>query len=370
MKMEKIKIIISGGGSGGHIFPAIAIADSLKKRTQNVDFLFVGAKGKMEMDKVPAMGYKIKGLWINGLQRKITVKNLIFPIKVAISYINAFFIIKNFKPDVVIGTGGFASAPTLKASTTLKIKTLIQEQNSFPGITNKMLAKKVDKICVAYPETEKWFPKNKIVLTGNPVRLEIANFKNNKVDALNCFKLDKQKPVALILGGSLGALTINKSIFNNIDTIIKNNIQLIWQTGKSFYEQVISKFANVENIRIFDFISNIELAYAAADVIISRAGAITISELCCIGKPVILIPSPNVAEDHQTKNALALVNKNAALMIKDYDAEKELVTTLISLLNNEELKNKLSKNISSLAKPNATELIVDEVIKLIDNKNV
>lgn len=365
--MEKVKVIISGGGTGGHIFPAIAIADALKKRRADAEFLFIGAKGRMEMEKVPNAGYVIKGLWISGLQRKISFKNILFPIKVIVSYLKAFFIIRNFKPDVVIGTGGYASGPTLKAATSSKIKTLIQEQNSFPGITNKMLAKKVNKICVAYPETEMWFPKHKLVLTGNPVREDFSKFNNNSAEAKSLFGFSPNSSVVLVVGGSLGALSINRAIYNNAECLVNNDIQLIWQTGNSFYSTAIEKYSNTKNIKIFNFINNMAQAYAAADVIVSRAGAIAISELCCVGKPVILIPSPNVAEDHQTKNALALVAKNAAILLKDADASTELHKVLIELLNNDKLKNDLSKNILNMAMPNASESIVNEIVKLINS---
>ncbi len=366
--MKKIKVIISGGGTGGHIFPAIAIADSLKKKINDIDFLFIGAKGRMEMDKVPNAGYNIKGLWISGLQRKITFKNLLFPLKVLVSFVKAVFIIKKFKPDVVVGTGGYASGPTLRAATFCNQKTLIQEQNSYPGITNKLLAKKINKICVAYTETEKWFPKDKIILTGNPVRAEFAKFNNNTLESRQKLGLSTEKPVVLIIGGSLGALIINRAIYNNAEALIEKNIQIIWQTGKTFYSEALAKYANINNIKIFDFINNMAEVYAAADIIISRAGAIAISELCCVGKPVVLIPSPNVAEDHQTKNAMALVEKNAAIMIKDKDADNELYNMLISILNNEKLMSNLSKNIKAMAMPDASESIANEIVELIDYK--
>jgi len=363
--MKKLKIIISGGGTGGHIFPAVAIADALKKLLPGSEFLFIGAKGRMEMQKVPAAGYEIKGLWISGLQRRLTFKNILFPLKVISSIIKARSIIRDFKPNVVIGTGGYASGPTLRAAATMKIPTLIQEQNSFPGITNKLLSKKADKICVAYSGLEKWFPAGKIILTGNPVRKEFANFSCEPDKSREYFGLKSNSATLLVVGGSLGALTINKAILEGIQELRRKGISLIWQTGKGFYATAKEESAKHDNVKVFDFIGEMDKAYSAADIIISRAGAIAISELCCVGKAVILVPSPNVAEDHQTKNAMALVNNNAALMVKDSDAGSELIAKALQLIDNRDIQKELGHNILKLAKPNAAEEIANEVINLI-----
>ena len=366
-QLKPIKIIISGGGTGGHIFPAIAIANAFKILRPNTEFLFVGAEGRMEMEKVPAAGYKIEGLWISGLQRKLTLSNLFFPFKVLSSLLKAKKIIKNFKPDIAIGTGGFASGPTLQVASGRGIPTLIQEQNSYPGITNRILSKKVNKICVAYTGMEKYFPKEKIILTGNPVRQDILEIDGKREIALTHFGLNSGKKTILVIGGSLGARAINESIQNCIETFQKSNIQLIWQTGKSFYPQAQQSVATYSDkgIKAFDFISTMNLAYAAADIVISRAGASSISELCLVQKPSILIPSPNVAEDHQTKNVLALTDKNAALLVKDIDAPEHLVDEALKLLNDEIQQQVYIDNICKLAMPNAVELIVDEALKLI-----
>jgi UDP-N-acetylglucosamine--N-acetylmuramyl-(pentapeptide) pyrophosphoryl-undecaprenol N-acetylglucosamine transferase len=361
-----MKVIISGGGTGGHIYPAIAIANALKSKISDIEILFIGAKGKMEMEKVPAAGYSIKGLWISGLQRKITIKNLMFPFKVLFSLINAKKIINKFKPDVVVGVGGYASGPTLRAATTLGIPTLIQEQNSYPGITNRILAKKVNKICVAYNGMEKFFEAGKIVITGNPVRQNIVSNSIIKEDGLNYFGLKNNKKTILVIGGSLGARTINQSICNIVDFLIESDIQLIWQTGKFYFDNAKSEVENKnnENIKVFEFINQMDYAYTAADIIVSRAGAIAISELCIVGKPVILIPSPNVAEDHQTKNAIALVDNNAAVLIKDIDAGNFLKENLMQILNDEKKQFVLSENIRKMAYMNAAELIADIIISL------
>jgi UDP-N-acetylglucosamine--N-acetylmuramyl-(pentapeptide) pyrophosphoryl-undecaprenol N-acetylglucosamine transferase len=361
------KIIISGGGTGGHIFPAIAIANRLKQKPGNVEILFVGAKGKMELEKVPNAGYPIKGLWISGLQRNLSRRNLLFPFKVIHSLLTARKIIRRFKPDLVIGTGGFASGPTLSVAASFKIPTLIQEQNSYPGITNKLLAKKVDKICVAYQGLEKYFPNEKILLTGNPVRPETINIAGKKDRALEFFNLSHSKKVILVIGGSLGAATINRSILKFLPLFAEKNYQLIWQTGKTFYNQAVEslKEHSDSGFRTYDFISRMDMAYAAADIIVSRAGAIAISELCCIGKPVILIPSPNVAEDHQTRNAMALVNVKAAELVKDTDAEMQLGEKVVMLMEDEELSAKLAAGILSLASPNAVDAIADVAISLL-----
>ena len=364
------RIIISGGGTGGHIFPAIAIANALKAIEPDIEILFIGAKGRMEMEKVPAAGYKIQGLWISGLQRRVTWKNLSFPFKVIFSLVMADRILAKFKPDVVIGVGGYASGPTLRIAVRRKIPALIQEQNSYPGITNKLLGGKVDKICVAYEGMERFFPAGKIILTGNPVRQDIITPGNN-TEALEHFQLNKEKKVVLIIGGSLGAGTINKSVLHYLyHQDEQDNFQLLWQTGKYHYNSIKSnqKILNREDVHVHPFIDRMDLAYTAADIIISRAGAIAISELCIIGKPVILIPSPNVTEDHQTKNAEALVSKSAALMLKDQDAVEKLFELVKSLAADNGLQNDLSKHIKTMALPESASVIAEETMKLIRKK--
>lgn len=362
-----MRIIISGGGTGGHIFPAIAIANALKEKDPNTEILFVGAKGRMEMEKVPAAGYKIEGLWISGLQRRLTVKNLSVPFKVISSLVKARKIIKQFKPNVVVGVGGYASWAVVKAAAMKKIPTLIQEQNSFPGKSNINLAKKVNKICVAFQGMEKFFPAGKIVLTGNPVRKNIIDIKNKRSEALEFFKLKSDKKILLVVGGSLGARTINESISGLLDFLKEKNIQLIWQTGKTYHETAkneIDKYSEAGMVT-FDFISRMDLAYAAADMIVSRAGAISVSELCCIGKPVILVPSPNVAEDHQTKNAMALVKVNAAKLLKDVECLQTLGKVIDEIFCDEKEMQSLSENIKKLALPDSANAIADEIQKLI-----
>ena len=359
----KKKIIISAGGTGGHIYPAIAVAQALQKRLNNeVEFLFVGASDRMEMEKVPKAGFKIVGLWISGLQRRITYKNFLFPIKVITSVLKSFGIINKFKPDVVIGFGGYASSAVLYAASLKKLPTLIHEQNSYAGITNKILKDKVNKICVAYDHMEKFFPANKLVKTGNPIRQDLMDVSSKRNEAFDFFKLDLAKKTVLVIGGSLGARTINESIFEGIDKLKEANINLIWQTGKNF-----DKANKIQHptFNIQHFIYEMDLAYAAADLVISRAGALSIAELAQVAKPVILVPSPNVAEDHQTKNAMALVNVNAAILVKDIDAKNNLITETLNLINDSNKQVDLVKNISNFALPNAAELIVDEVIKLM-----
>ena len=362
------RAIISGGGTGGHIFPAIAIANRIKLENPAAEILFIGAEGKMEMEKVPAAGYKIEGLWISGFQRKLTLKNLMLPFKIISSMLKARGIIKKFKPDVVIGVGGYASGPTLKVATQLGIPTVIQEQNSFPGKTNKLLASKVSKICVAYEGLERFFPKSKIEMTGNPVREDVVQIEGKRNDAFSFFGLDSSKKTVFIVGGSLGARTLNESVKNQLHFFAENNIQLIWQCGKFHIESLKSELGNdlPQGIVLTDFISRMDYAYAAADVIISRAGAIAVSELCLIGKPIILVPSPNVAEDHQTKNAMALVEKNAAILVKDVDARESLVPIVTELLNNEVKRQELSTQISQMAIHQADAKIIkviNEVLK-------
>ena len=361
---QSINILLSGGGTGGHIFPAVSIAQELKNRYPDANFLFVGAQNRMEMEKVPQAGFDIKGLWISGLQRKLTLSNLLFPIKIIDSLIKARKIIRQFKPDVAIGTGGFASGPTLFAAASMGIPTLIQEQNSYPGITNKLLAQKVNKICVAYDNLETFFPPNKTIKTGNPVRQDLLDIKNKKQEAYNFFSIIPPKKTLLVLGGSLGARMINTIIDENLNYILENDIQIIWQTGKLYFEDY-KKHNAKKDVQTHAFLNRMDLAYTAADFIISRAGAGSISELCIVGKPVLFIPSPNVSEDHQTKNAQAIANDSAAILLKETDKGdfKKVFKLLI------ESGTTLSENIKKLALPNATSDIADEVIKLIEQKN-
>lgn len=361
------KVIISGGGTGGHIFPAIAIANQIKKENPDAEILFIGAKGKMEMTKVPEAGYPIVGLWISGLQRRLTYKNFLLPFKLIHSFWKAKSIIKSFQPDVVIGVGGYASAATLRMASKLKVPTIIQEQNSFPGKTNKILAKTVTKICVAYEKLERFFPAEKIVMTGNPVRQNVVKIEGLNREGLHFFQLNPNKKTVLIVGGSLGARTLNESVVNRLEEFQKNDIQLIWQCGSFQFEEMqkLTEGKNMEGIVLTKFIKEMEMAYAAADIIISRAGAIAISELCLIGKPVILVPSPNVAEDHQTKNAMALVEDHAAILVKDVEAREKLVPTLFDLVKNEEQQQELSKNIQQKGIGNADERIVNVIKEIV-----
>ena len=367
--MQKIKIIVSGGGTGGHIFPAISIANALKAKQNDIEILFVGANGKMEMDKVPAAGYKIIGLPIRGLQRNFSKENLKFLPRLFKSLRKAKNIIKEFKPDAVVGVGGYASGPLLHSANKMGIPSLIQEQNSYAGITNKLLAKKANKICVAYQGMERFFPSDKILMTGNPVRKDLANLEDLRPKAQQFFNLDTNKKTLLVIGGSLGARTINHSIIENIETFKNTPIQVIWQCGQFYHKEMKERLAktDIENVQVSAFITRMDLAYAAADLVISRAGAGTISELCLVKKACILVPSPNVSEDHQTKNALALVKQNAAIMITDVESKKKLVNKALLLLNTDsesELVN-LRKNITLLAKPNAANEIADEILKMI-----
>lgn len=364
------RIIISGGGTGGHIFPAIAIANALKKVNLDIEILFVGANGKMEMEKVPAAGYQIIGLDIQGFQRDNLLRNVLLPLKVIKSVTKALGIIKDFKPDAVVGVGGYASGPLLYAAHLKKIPTLIQEQNSYAGITNKFLAKKARKICVAFDNMHAFFPADKIIKTGNPVRKETINIEGKREEAAQFFELDPAQKTVLVLGGSLGAKTLNDSLTAGIESFKKENIQVIWQTGKYYYRSIIEKFGNQpkdNGVRILEFLNRMDYAYAMADVIISRAGAGTISELCLVKKPVVLVPSPNVAEDHQTKNAMALVTEHAAVLVADRHAEAELVDQTIKLLKDDAEMQQLSKNISALALPEADEVIAQEVLSIIKN---
>ena len=361
--MKQYKFILSGGGTGGHIYPAIAIANELKARFPDADFLFVGAKDKMEMQKVPQAGYNIKGLWISGLQRRLTFDNALFPIKLLSSLLKSRTIIKQFKPDVVIGTGGFASGPLLQAATIAGIPTVIQEQNSFPGITNKLLSKKANKICVAYENLERFFPKEKMILTGNPVRQDLIDIESKREEAIQYFNLDSNKKTLLVLGGSLGARRVNQLIEKELPNMLSQNVQVIWQCGKLYLEDY--KKYNSANVQVVAFIERMDLVYAAADIVISRAGASSVSELCIVGKPVIFIPSPNVAEDHQTKNAQAIVDKKGALMLKESELDSQFSLVFEVLLKDQGKQNQLSENIKLLAMPEATTQIVDEIFKLI-----
>ena len=360
-------MIISGGGTGGHIFPAISIANALMTANNENEILFVGANGRMEMEKVPAAGYKITGLNISGIQRKLTWSNLLVPFKVISSVMKAKKIIKEFNPDAAVGVGGYASAPLLYAATSMKIPSLIQEQNSYAGITNKMLSKRVQRICVAYEGLESYFPKEKIVITGNPVRQDILNAEGKRDEALSFFGLSKEKKTILVIGGSLGARTINESIAEGLEKLNNENIQLIWQTGKFFYAKAktLTNGLDKNGMNAFEFIQRMDLAYAAADVVVSRAGASSVSELALVAKPAILVPSPNVAEDHQTKNAMALVNKNAALVITDVDAKDKLVETAIDLIGDETKQKSLKENISKMALRNSAEKIVEEIYSML-----
>jgi len=365
--MKILNIIISGGGTGGHIFPAVSIANAIKKQHPEADILFVGAEGRMEMQRVPAAGYSIKGLPVAGFNRKNLLANIPVLWKLLKSQFMAYRIIKDFKPMVAVGVGGYASGPTLKMAQKMGIPTLIQEQNSYAGVTNKLLAKNAKKICVAYDGMEKFFPANLILKTGNPVRQGLLESNINKEDAVKAFGLDPNKKTILLIGGSLGARTINESVLNHLDLIRQSNAQFILQTGKYYSQEIQAQLKNEKNLEMLhvtDFISNMDAAYAAADLVISRAGAGSISEFCLLKKPVILVPSPNVAEDHQTKNALALVNKDAALYVKDTEAKDSLIKLAIEIVNRPERLQTLSKNIATLAYENSADIIAQEVYKL------
>lgn len=366
---KSIKVIISGGGTGGHIFPAVAIANALKHQLgDNVDILFIGAIGRMEMERVPEAGYQIKGLPIAGFQRSFSLsnikKNLVFPFKLMKSLSLAKKIIEDFKPDVVIGVGGYASGPTLRIAANMGIPCLIQEQNSYPGVTNKLVAKKVKTICVAYPNMEEYFPKEKIILTGNPIRQDVINIEGKREKAIEHFGLKQDKKTLLIVGGSQGARSINEAIKGSLDKLMGNHIQVIWQTGNLFEKQATEASQKFEDVKVLKFIREMDLAYAAADLIISRAGAIAISELCNIGKPVIFIPLPSAAEDHQTKNAKVITNDNAGILVKDSEAYETLVPKTLELFKNSELMKKMGDNIKHFAKKDADSKIAEEVIKI------
>ena len=370
MNSQQPKIIISGGGTGGHIFPAIAIADCLKKRYPQADILFIGAENRMEMDRVPKAGYPIEGLWISGFKRELSLDNLSFPFKLVSSMINARKILKRFRPDVVIGVGGFASGPTMKTAASMHIPIVIQEQNSYPGITNKIVAKKAAKICVAYDNMEQWFPKDKIVLTGNPLRNNIVPMDDRRDEGVRFFGLDPEKKTILLVGGSQGALGINRGISAQLASFKENDYQMIWQTGNHYLERAIKEVEEnglQDRIKCTVFIDRMDLAYAAADVVISRAGAMSISELSLLNKAVVFVPLPTAAEDHQTKNAMSLVNAKAAMIVKNSETEKVLLPAVFDLLKDVERQNEMKDNIAKFAKPNAAEDIVDQ-IEMILNK--
>jgi len=368
MNDQKLKILVTGGGTGGHVFPAIAIADAIKKLRPDTEFLFVGATGKMEMERVPKAGYEIVGLNIAGFQRSMSLKNLSFPIKLLRSLYKARSIVRKFQPDVVIGTGGYASGPVMRAAQKAGIPTVIQEQNSYAGVTNKILGKKAAKVCVAYDHMEHFFPQDKIVFTGNPVRSDILNLEGKREEALKYYGLDPEKKTIVVIGGSLGARTLNNAMRDNVEFFEKyDGIQAIWQCGKFYeYEYTAMETAKLPNVQCMAFIDRMDLLYAAADVLISRAGALSISELCLVGKPAILVPSPNVAEDHQTKNALALIEKGAARLIRDGDAGEKMLQDALLILESEALAFSLGESIRQLGRPNAAEAIAREAIKLVD----
>lgn len=366
-KSKSPRLIVSGGGTGGHIFPAIAIADAFKRRHPDAEILFVGAKGRMEMERVPQAGYPIEGLWISGFKRELSLDNLSFPFKLVSSLIKAKRILKRFKPDAVVGVGGFASGPTMRKATSLGIPVIIQEQNSFPGVTNKIVAPKAAKICVAYENMEKWFPKDKIVLTGNPLRNNVVSTEGKHDEGAQFFGLDPQKPIILLVGGSQGALGINKGISAKLAMFKDVDCQMIWQTGKHYIEQAqneIKELGLEDKVKLTVFIDRMDLAYACADVVISRAGAMSISELSLVKKAVVFVPLPTAAEDHQTKNAQSLVDKNAAIMVKNDETSEKLLPTVFELLKDEEKICEMQKNIAKFARPNAAEDVVNEIDKV------
>jgi len=366
---QQPRIILSGGGTGGHIYPAISIADELKRRYPEAAILFVGAKDRMEMQKVPQAGYEIEGLWISGIQRKLTLSNLLFPIKLLSSLWRSRKIIKKFNPDIVIGTGGFASGPLLKMANSAKVPTVLQEQNSYPGITNKWLAKGADKICVAYDDMGRFFPNDKIVKTGNPVRQDLLEIDSKRKDAILKYNLDPEKKTVLIIGGSLGARRINQLIEKELEFFNKKEVQILWQCGKLYYDEY-KNHDSKKDVQVHQFLDTMDLAYAAADVIVSRAGASSVSELCIVAKPTLFIPSPNVAEDHQTKNADAIVIQKGAKMLKEIELDEKFQKTVSQLLESEAMQIKLTHAIKKMALPNATKDIVNEVEQLIVKEKV
>jgi UDP-N-acetylglucosamine--N-acetylmuramyl-(pentapeptide) pyrophosphoryl-undecaprenol N-acetylglucosamine transferase len=362
---KKYKVVISGGGTGGHIYPAVAVAQGLQRKLPNVEILFVGAEDRMEMEKVPKAGYKIIGLWISGFQRSLSPKNLVFPFKVLSSVMKSLNIIKEFKPDAAIGFGGYASGAMLYAATLKKLPTVIHEQNSYAGITNKILKNRVDTICVAYDNMNKFFPERKLIKTGNPIRQDLMQVEGLREEGYKHFNLSPKHKTVLVIGGSLGAKTINESILNGLEKFSENGVQLLWQTGKNF---PVAQQLNQSGVNVQQFIYEMNLAYAVADVVISRAGALSIAELAQVKKPVILVPSPNVAEDHQTKNAMALVEREAALLVKDNEARKILVDECMLLVKNEAKQVQLKNNIASFSMPDAADRIVTEVLRVIEER--
>lgn len=366
MNSALLKVMISGGGTGGHIFPAIAIANALKERVKNIEILFVGAEGKMEMEKVPAAGYEIVGLPVRGFQRKNMLKNISFPFRLMQSWAKARSVVRKFRPQVVVGVGGYASGPVLGVATMKGIPTLIQEQNSYPGVTNKMLAKKVSRICVAYEGLEKYFPKEKIVLTGNPVRQNVVDLAGKKPRGIEHFVLDPEKRTLLVTGGSLGARSINKSIHAALPQFKEAGIQVVWQTGKNYIAEAneAAKEMAYDGFKVHEFIGRMDLAYAVADLVVARAGAISVSELCLVRKPAILVPLPHAAEDHQTKNAMALVTHHAAILVKDNEATEHIGKQVLELIDNKAALDKLSTNIAGLAQENSADTIANEVLNL------
>jgi len=363
------RVLISGGGTGGHIFPAIAIADEIKRRNPDVEILFVGASGKMEMEKVPAAGYEIEGLEIVGLKRKLALSNFLLPFKIIKSVLKARTIIKRFNPELVVGVGGYASGPTLMAASLMRYPTALQEQNAFAGKTNKLLSKRANVICCGYEGMEKFFPTDRIIVTGNPCRNSAVAIEGKKEEGCKEYGFDPTKKIVLIIGGSLGAKTLNDSVVEQLEVLTDSGVQVLWQCGKLYYEKLQKELNGVDmgNVKLTQFVMKMDLAYAMADLIISRAGASSVSELCLVKKPTILVPSPNVSEDHQTVNAMALVNKNAAILVRDVDAKKDLISTAFALINDELAQNDLKQNIAVLGKPNATSDIVDALEKITNS---
>ena len=366
LSKPELRIVISGGGTGGHIFPAIAIANAMKKANEKNEILFVGALGRMEMEKVPAAGYRIEGLPISGLKRKLDLSNLLVPFKALSSLFKARRILKQFKPHVAVGVGGYASGPLLFAASMMRIPSLIQEQNSYAGVTNKLLSKSVQKICVAYEGMEKYFPAEKIILTGNPVRQDITQLEGKRAEALKHFGLSETKKTLLVIGGSLGARTVNESMDGGLKTFSDGGVQVLWQTGKHYFPRAVDAVQpySQNGLQAFEFIQRMDLAYAAADVVISRAGASSVSELCLASKASILVPSPNVAEDHQSKNARTLVDRKAALLVKDEDAREWLVKVAMELIHSDARQAELQKNIGQLALPGSADRIAEEIYAL------
>lgn len=366
-KRQPYRILIGGGGTGGHVFPAIAIADALKEKDPGMEFLFVGALGKLEMEKVPEAGYSIVGLPVAGFQRRLTLKNISFFYKLFVSMIRSRRIVGQFTPDLAVGVGGYASGPILKAAARKGVPILIQEQNSYAGVTNRLLARSARTICVAYEKMERYFPADRIVITGNPVRQQLLDLQPDPVQGYREFEIEKEKKVCLVVGGSLGARTLNRSFMEGLEKLDRDDLVVLWQCGRFYHKEVEEKLraSGLKNIRVMPFISRMDLAYGVADVIVSRAGAITISELCIVGKPVILVPSPNVAEDHQTHNAASLVSKNAALMISDAEAGDQLVDRMLKLMEDRTEREKLSKNIKQLGIVDASQRIAAEAQKIL-----